>query len=233
MITGPLFKWFGSKWSLSKHYPPPIHDDIIEPFAGSAGYSLRHHPKRVHLYDANQQIRDLWSFLIRATESDIREIPINVPVGSDIRELGLSHGQALLLKMWQRTNNVGECWTISPWGHLPGQWTESTRARVAEQHLAIAHWRVLDNEWCGVNRTWFVDPPYQYGYQYRCNPIDYNQLADDVKYIARDNQVIVCEAMAKDGRCPDWLHFTPFRKQVTSRRKAENHHHSSELIYIS
>src|ERR1700721_2928416 len=116
-ITGPLFKWFGSKWLSSKTLPAPTHPSIIEPFAGGAGYSLRHFERKVILCESDPHIFRLWAWLIlHATEGEIREIPINVPVGTDIRCLELSSGQKLLLKSWQRTNNVGNCWTISPWG---------------------------------------------------------------------------------------------------------------------
>jgi hypothetical protein len=37
----PMFTYLGGKWRLAPKYPPPIHDTIIEPFCGSAGYSLR------------------------------------------------------------------------------------------------------------------------------------------------------------------------------------------------
>lgn len=73
--------------------------------------------EKVVLWEDNVQVRTLWDWLItRATQKSILEIPIGTPEGSDIRELGLTPGQALLLKHWQRTNNVGDCWTISPWG---------------------------------------------------------------------------------------------------------------------
>ena len=133
-VTGPLFKWFGSKWLSSRLYPPPEHDIIFEPFAGSAGYSLRHNEKKVVIWEANPNVNALWDWLIKhATTADVLEIPINLPEGTDISGLGLSLGQALLLKHWQRTNNVGNCWTVSPWGNKPGQWTANTRARVADE----------------------------------------------------------------------------------------------------
>src|ERR1043165_2708454 len=48
----PLFKWYGSKWSSSKHYPAPLPGlPVFEPFAGSAGYALRHHRHDVVLWD--------------------------------------------------------------------------------------------------------------------------------------------------------------------------------------
>ncbi len=236
-ITGPLFKWFGSKWSASKHYPEPKHEYVVEPFAGGAGYSLRHHAKSVILAESNEHIRKLWCWLkYDATDASIREIPLGLPEGTDIRTLGLSEGQALLLKNWQRTNNVGDCWTVSAWGNKPGQWTENTRSRVADQHHLIKHWHLTDD---GVHLirtaddrlcTWFVDPPYQHNYQYRSEPLDYAALGEIMR--GMKGQVIACEAVCpKTGAVPAWLPFEPFRRTVTSRRKASNNHHSQELVY--
>jgi hypothetical protein len=142
MKIGPLFKWFGSKWQAARHYPPPLRAGIVEPFAGSAGYALNYADREVVLWEADPNLSELWRWLISdATPALVREIPIGLPVGLDIRTLGLSDGQGLLLKHWQRTNNAGDCWTVSPWGNMPGQWTENTRARVAEQVCAVKHWR--------------------------------------------------------------------------------------------
>jgi len=241
-VTGPLFKWFGSKWSASKYYPAPTHEIVVEPYAGSAGYSLRHADKRVSLAEKNQQVRTLWYWLIKeARESDIREIPLNIPEGTDIRSLDLSYGQSLLLKHWQRTNNVGNCWTVSPWGNKPGQWTENTRSRVASEFHLIKHWQIDCDAFNLFNEaeefaktdepcTWFIDPPYEFNYQYRLDPIDYNMLASSINNLP--GQIIVCEAIcSKTGKVPNWLPFEPFRNTVTSRRKATNNHHSKELIY--
>ena len=238
-VTGPLFKWFGSKWLSSKTLPAPKYDTIIEPFAGGAGYSLRHCERVAILAEIDPHISLLWQWLIHeATEQMIREIPLNVSEGIDIRTLGLSDGQALLLKSWQRTNNVGSCWTISPWGNKPGQWTANTRARVSEEIGAVKHWHFLANDGCAIIRsppirgTWFIDPPYQFNYQYRSTlPLDYDALASRVRKL--EGQVIVCEALSQktDAR-PTWLPFVDFGSRITSRRKTENHHHSRELIYV-
>lgn len=235
-VTGPLFKHFGSKWLSSKTMPLPSYDRIEEPFAGGAGYSLRHASRQVVICERDPHVYELWRWLIReATEALIRAIPVGLPEGSDIRTIGMSHGQELLLKTWQRTNNIGDCWTVSPWGNKPGQWTANTRARVAEEFHAVKHWQVHND---GMDRlastfheaTWVIDPPYQYNYQYRQPPIDYKQLAA----LARDRrgQTVVCEAVCpKTGAVPSWLPFAHFGDRITSRRKAGNNHHSKELIW--
>jgi len=236
--TGPLFKWFGSKWLSSKTLPSAQHDQIVEPFAGGAGYSLRYADRKVLICESNPHIFDLWSWLIsEATEATIRDIPLNVPEGTDIRTLGLSKGQQLLLKNWQRTNNVGSCWTISKWGHLPGQWTANTRARVASEFGAVRHWKVwrdglaILRAWSSDKlATWLVDPPYQYNYQYGSSPINYQELSQLIRKVP--GQKIVCEAVCpKTGAVPNWLEFSFFGNRITSRRKAENNHHSKELIW--
>lgn len=45
MILRPFFTYFGAKWRAAPHYPPPTHPTVIEPFAGAAGYALRHHTR--------------------------------------------------------------------------------------------------------------------------------------------------------------------------------------------
>ena len=35
----PLFPFYGSKWRDAKRYGAPVFGHVVEPFAGSAGYS--------------------------------------------------------------------------------------------------------------------------------------------------------------------------------------------------
>lgn len=244
--VGPMFKWFGSKWS-ARGIPDPVHERILEPFGGGGGYSLRRSNLDVMICEDDPHNSVLWPWLINvATESLILEIPVDVPEGTDIRTLGLTTGQALLMKSWQRTNNVGDCWTVSPWGNKPGQWTTNTRARVAEQVYAVKHWlfasdgmRILTEEIAlstDADRrptTYFIDPMYQYNYQYRhANRTDYADLGRVCMGLR--GQVIVCEAACqKSGAVPSWLPFTTRASQVTSRRKTTQNHHSAELIWLN
>ena len=233
----PLFKWFGSKWQSAKHYPKPEHDTIIEPFAGSAGFSLNYSDRRVVLWEADPYLLQLWDWLISRAAADpslVREIPVGVPVGHDIRTLGLSQGQALLLKHWQRTNNCGDCWKVSPWGHLPGQWTSNTRARVADEVGGVAHWEIgAPIDWVDRPAHWFLDPPYVYNYRYAVGKnFDYAAMCSMVETISSKSTVVVCEAVRKsDGLIPSYLPFKLSHRSVTSRRKITQSHHSSEVIW--
>ena len=230
MKIGPLFKWFGSKWQSAKRYPSPYHQLLIEPFAGSAGYALNYVDSYVIIWDTDPHLAVLWPWLIGpATSQDVLDIPLGVKPGTDIRTLGLNPGQMLLLKNWQRTNNVGDCWTISAWGNKPGQWTAHTRSRIAEEIHAVKHWRFMspNSNWIA---TWYIDPPYQYNYRYdkRLPAIDYAALTAQINAINPASLVIVCEATDKQtGAIPDYLPFKLSHSAVTSRRN-----HSNECIYV-
>lgn len=234
MRIGPMFKWFGSKWSATKRgsYRAP-NGPIFEPYAGGAGYSLNYCDRQVTIWERNPMLRLLWGWLIKdATPAAILDIPVGTPVGTAIESLNLSIGQATLLKHWQRTNNVGNCWTISPWGNKPGQWTANTRARVAEQVTAIKHWTLAEPTF-DVPGTYFIDPPYQYNYGYGFKDFDYQQLCALILKIPIGSRIIACEAACqKTGRIPDYLPFVVSHRQVTSRRKISQSHHSAELSYI-
>lgn len=226
MRLHPLFKQFGSKWSSAKLYPVPRFQTLVEPFAGGAGYALNHSERDVVLFDTDPNIADLWRWLIgEATQASILDIPINLPEGTDLREIGLSRGQALLCKHWQRTNNVGECWTVSVWGNKPGQWTANARARVAEEVSGVKHWRF--GAPTVEPATWFIDPPYQANYAYRQPVLDFPRLGLECQKLP--GQVIVCEG----GESPNWLPFVPLAERVTSRRKASNNHHCKEWIWMN
>lgn len=218
----------------AKHYPKPLADKpIFEPFCGGAGYSLNYHWHPVTIYDCNPNLQELWTWLINeATSEDILSIPLDLPVGTDIRTLGLSRGQQQLLKHRQRTNNVGNCWTISPWSDKPGQWVSSIRAKTAEQIHAIKHWKFEPVTW-DVPGTYFLDPPYYYNYCYGVKDFDYQQLVDNIDKIPQGSLIIASEAVCpKTGAIPDYLPFQPSHSQVTSRRKKTNSHHSKELVYV-
>jgi hypothetical protein len=232
----PLFKWFGSKWRSAVRYPAPLHDTIAEPFAGGAGYSLNYCDRRVYIYDTDPSLRILWPWLIGpATSADVLAIPLDVPVGTDIRTIGLSPGQAALMRNWQRTFNR-ECWTVSVWNNTHSGWNANVRARVAETMHAVKHWKFMPIESYAVpGVTYFVDPPYQYNERYVGGKnFDFRALSHRVKDVPFTSQVIVCEAPhPKTGAIPDWLPFTPNHTATVTagRRGGTTGRAGTELIH--
>lgn len=210
----PFFTYFGGKYRLGPKYPAPEYGTVIEPFAGSAGYSLRHWDRDVILYDLDSRVVQLWEFLISASPRDIRNLPLYDPyVWSSTDDLvWLSNGERLLIEGWLRRGGFNK--SPAGWmrtGKYPTHfWGESARERVASQVEKIKHWKVVESSYIdtpNVPATWFVDPPYQVAgkgtYKFGSSGIDFSHLGNWCK--SRQGQTIVCE---NDGA--DWLPFRPF-----------------------
>jgi site-specific DNA-adenine methylase len=58
-----MFNYYGSKSKIVDYYPPPKFDKLIEPFAGSARYSLKWWNKQVTICDLNEDVIDVWKWL--------------------------------------------------------------------------------------------------------------------------------------------------------------------------
>lgn len=235
-LRRPLFKYFGSKWSSVRYYPEPRFADIVEVCAGSAAYASHYPEREVLLIDADPEVCGLLSYLIGADIEEIKSLPVaSLHPGDDLRDLGLSHGAADLIRRWQRVGR-NDCWTVSKWNNMPGMWQESVKFALAESIPRIRHWRVMclahqtlgRGDW--VPATWFVDPPYQRVNGYKIDTVDYRLLAGQCHGWARTGQVIVCEQQGAD-----WLPFVPshsligMRGRTRGRRGAMDH----EVIWIA
>jgi hypothetical protein len=96
----PFFGYFGGKWrDALRNYPAPRHDTIIEPFAGSAGYSLRYPSKRVVLCEIDLTIASIWHYLIHVSAEEVLAIP-DVPLDGTIDDLRLAEEPRALVGMW-------------------------------------------------------------------------------------------------------------------------------------
>lgn len=205
----PFFSFYGSKWNLGRHYPAPAHSHVIEPFAGSAGYSLYHCQRRVVLVDVNPMVAGIWQYLIRAKASEILALPAGAESMDDI------HGPQeakWLVGFWLGRATAFPRKSLSKWGRCgrwpTSFWGEYIRGRIASQVDHIRHWtaRCASFESCeDIAATWFVDPPYEIqGKHYRSPPLDRARLAAWCR--ARRGQVVVCENVGAT-----WLPFEPFR----------------------
>lgn len=215
----PFFKYYGSKYRIAPLYPAPRYRTIVEPFAGSASYSVLHADHRVVLIETDPEVFELWRWLIHgATAADVRALPVcgsgpgDLPPGFDLRHVDGPPGALLLMRYWQRVGR-SRCWTVSKWGHLSGFWCAATRDRIAAQLEAIRHWCIFSGdltarpgltEQLGASGcTWFVDAPYQAQPKIWGAAPDFPALGRWVCSLV--GQVIVCEAPGAT-----WLPFRPF-----------------------
>ena len=215
MSLRPFFSFYGGKWRATPRYPRPESDMIIEPFAGSAGYSVRHNAHDVFLYDIDERVIGTWQYLIRASEREIHALPLLKP-GQDVREFPIIEEARWLIGWWLNKGMTAPCHIPSRWMRepLPGRdetyWGEGVRDRLARQVSKIRHWRAALASYEDVPdyaATWFIDPPYiatpGARYTHSNAAIDFANLAAWCR--ERQGQVIVCENVGAD-----WLPFEPF-----------------------
>lgn len=204
----PFFSYFGSKWRLAKLYPEPKHDTIIEPFAGSACYSLHYHDRNIRLYDKDPVIVGVWKYLIGASERDVLSLP-QLRQGESLDEFNLSQEAKWLLGFWIGRTTSSPRRTVTKAGASDGKgysYLNALPKRVASQLQYIRHWRIGEGSYDSVPNvaaTWFIDPPYQLAgkqYVYGSKQIDYNDVALFCK--SRQGQLIACENAGAD-----WLPF--------------------------
>lgn len=72
-----MFYFYGRKKQIAHFYPTPRHEKTIEPFAGSAAYSLHGNnwKKEVILYDISPSVIKVWEYLLSCSVSDIKNLP--------------------------------------------------------------------------------------------------------------------------------------------------------------
>lgn len=197
-----MFYYYGRKKQIAKYYPLPSYDTIIEPFAGSAAYSLYkdNWKKNVILVEKDEKVYDIWKWLIEdATEKDILNLP-ELKVGDKSSEfLHIVHAatkMAFHFKTIKVTSVLERNWNIS-------------RRIFSENLYKIKHWQIINDDYTSapdIEATWFIDPPYKgeagLGYRHSSKLLNYENLA---KWIfARKGEVICCEG--KEG---DYLPFRP------------------------
>jgi site-specific DNA-adenine methylase len=230
-----MFSYYGSKSKIVHLYPKPKHDKIIEPFAGSARYSLRYFDHDVLLVDKYQVIVDVWHYLQQASEKDIMSLP-DVNKGDDIRTMGLDDGARLLMGFCinggsNEPKSIGQENVTKNFN----SWNKDKK-RIAESLYKIRHWIIISGSYLEIpneNATWFIDPPYQFGgnlYKEPSTAIDFTDLSKWCQ--SRLGQIIVCE-----NTKADWMPFLPMRNmfgQIHTTTEAiwsnERHNYQSQQI---
>lgn len=201
-----MFSYYGSKSKIVDSYPSPKRNRIIEPFAGSARYSLKYWDRNITIVDKSEVLIDVWKYLQSSTRESILEF--------------------LKLDLKYRLSDIVEKGTIE-WKFL-GFLTQAGQAeprdtrsmmskfekdiyRISKEIKYIKHWdirlgdyRDLENE----EATWFIDPPYQFGgehqYRYGNRKIDFGELGEWCRN--RNGHIIVCE-----NTKATWMDFKPMK----------------------
>lgn len=230
----PFFPYIGSKWTMAPHYGAPIYNTVVEPFAGSAAYSVRHDVRRAVLVEKFDKIAELWRYLIGATPSDIRSLPVDF---ASVADLDIPDGAKHLIGFWISKGDAEPRLTRSSWArqyrhsHQAIIWNEAARERVARQVDLIKEWQVIEGDFTAapdVEATWFIDPPYQtrgracYGHW----RVDFSQLSRWCQ--SRSGHVIVCE-----GADADWLPFQFMRETPARSRRGRGTARNTELVWTS
>lgn len=217
----PFFSYYGGKWrDAVRLYPAPTQDIIVEPFAGSAGYSLRYPTKRVILYEIDPVIVAVWRYLIAVRPEEILALP-DLPEGGGTDDLKVCQEAKWLVGFWLNRGASSPRKSPSKWMRdkiRPGSfWGDRVRNTIARQLDSIRHWEVHNSGYveCSedLQATWFVDPPYREAgrhYRFGSEVIDYPALGLWCKQ--RVGQVIVCENSGAD-----WLPFRELASTKTTR----------------
>lgn len=198
-----MFYFYGRKKKIAHLYQEPTHSTIIEPFAGSAAYSLHGErwKKDVMLYDVDPVVIAVWKYLTEATADDIQRLPDMNPGDSLVNFQSLSQSEKWLIGFHLNPGSATPKLTASKFS----RWGAGKKYLIGNIHK-VKHWKVDLKDYRDIKyfpkATWFVDPPYSIGGKhYRKSKIDYPHLAQWSHGLK--GQVIVAE-----GGGADWLPFS-------------------------
>ena len=218
-----MFYYYGRKDKIFKYYPTPKYDTIIEPFAGSAVYSLKNYKKNIIILDKDERIINIWNYLKTATTDEILSLPLLVrgQTLNDEEFNNLTLVQKDLISFFTNPSSAQPKRSVGKFNI----WHEKNRKRLSEDVNKIKHWEIVLGDYRDIpnqDATWFIDPPYQGNggkyYKHGNKDMNYEELADWAQ--SRQGQVIVCE-----NNEADWLPFRPL-KELQGQR-----HNKVEVIW--
>jgi len=209
MRLRPFFSYYGSKFNLAPRYPYPYQDRILEPFAGSACFSLLHHHKQILLYDLDPVICSIWDYLIHVKESEIMALP-NIDLDKSVDDYQLINEQKWLIGFWMNPGSSSPRRKRSTWKNRTNNsqniWGQKIKKRISSQLEFIRHWKIKNCSYEQIpdhDGYWFIDPPYiEKGkhYKFSSKNINFSNLSLWAK--SRKGTVIVCEQLGAQ-----WMNF--------------------------
>jgi hypothetical protein len=224
----PFFPYYGSKWNLSRYYPAPTRELVIEPFAGSAGYSTFYGVEKALLIDSDPIIVGVWDYLMNVSPDEILALPELPNAGDNVDDLTVPQEAKWLIGFWLNRGSATPKRTRTAYSTRSDKaqltWGARAKNRIASQLGGIRNWEVRQGDYTEapfVEATWLIDPPYvDKGKYYRHSFDDFDALAGWA--MSREGQSIVCE-----GAGADWLPFQPLGNFKTSSGS------SPEVVFLS
>jgi len=212
-----MWSYYGSKSKIIKKYPKPLFNTIIEPFAGTAQYSMLYWENDITIIDKYPVIISLWKWLQQCSEGDLKKLP-RLLAGQTLDDFAFDCQEAKwFMGMIITGGPTQPKKTPSAWKVTIRPNTQNYKIEQAIKNLhKIKHWKIIEGDYKNTPNqrgTWFVDPPYFVGGKYYVhNKIDYQFLSDWC--LSRNGQVIVCE-----NTKASWLPFEPLTDRTGSLYK--------------
>ncbi len=210
-----MWSYYGSKTNIIDFYPAPKHDSIIEPFAGTARYSLKHFEKEILIVDKYEVLIRVWKWLQLCSEKDLLSLPRFFKKGDTLDNFNFDCNEAKYFVgflLGFSTTSPRNMATIK-FQQRPN-FANFLIKKAASELYKIRHWKIELGSYTDIENkkaTWFIDPPYEFGghsYVESNKNIDFKALSQWCKN--RDGQVIVCE-----NNKATWLPFIPLKTQKT------------------
>lgn len=214
-----MFYFYGRKHRISNKYPKPKYDTIIEPFAGSAAYSMLYSDRNVILNDKDEKVYKTWKYLINVSTDEIMGLPLLVKGQclNDSEYDYLTDEQKYLIGFYLNPGSAVP--KKSPGNYCA--WNDKNKKILINNIEKVRHWNIFNNDYRdleNIEATWFIDPPYQGNggqyYRHGNSKLDFKELSEWCK--KRKGQVIVCENSEAT-----WLDFKPLVDIQGQRHKTK------------
>jgi hypothetical protein len=212
-----VFYFYGGKRRLARFYPPPQYKVVVEPFAGSAAYSVTHLVpvkgvraiNEVILVEKDPRVCAIWRQLLAMSTDDILNYPI--PKAGE-------RTSDFLLMTSACSNRIARTQEMTVTKRMPLVLKRMFKQIAAVLPHVKGRVEIIEGDHKkapDIKATWFIDPPYHVngrpqqrgmGYAEGCNSysLDYDALAQWSR--SRQGQKIVCE---QEGAT--WLPFEHLR----------------------
>lgn len=215
-----MFYYYGAKMALAPHYPRPRHRTIVEPFAGSAAYSVRCLTEGTAdaaiLRDTDPRVVAMWTRLLTMTPEQVLALPL--------LEVGQSTTDPLAMTV-AASNSWGGARRLTVTDRMALRWPTMLRNIAAALPYVAGRVTIELGDYTTARQsgpaTYFVDPPYQTvaldgtpmpggkrgnGYAGGTRSLDFRALGEWC-------QTLNGHVIAVDHADADWLPFKPFRGQ--------------------